>query len=201
MLIDLRHATYYRATPSGAETIEIPVKNIRGEYITTCVASAVLLTAGIKTFPCGNGDNANLTASQHLELLEYLKEQRITLRGAGPKTLSGWQRTGLDFADYLLPGDAVDDDMVDHFRNILPPLYDWSSFMQASGPSSDVKDEEGQYHPTYITFDRGKNGEWRYAGLCYSGEAVNRVAYKSSLDRQIEAARAALVAQSGTQKE
>lgn len=83
MLIDLRHATYYRATPSGAETIEIPVKNTRGDYITTCVASAVLLTAGIKAFPCGNGDDIKLTSSQHLALLEYLKEQLVAALDPG----------------------------------------------------------------------------------------------------------------------
>lgn len=69
--------------------------------------------------------------------------------------------------------------------------------MQSSGPHSDVKDEEGRYRPTYITFGRGENREWHYTGLCYSGEDKNRVAYKSSLDQQIEAAWAALVAQNG----
>lgn len=195
MLIDLRHATYYRATPNSAESIEAPVIGHHGEYITTLVASAALLTAGIKAFPCGNGDDVKLTESQRLSFLEMLKEQRIALHGTDPKTLAGWQRTGLDLEDYLLPGDAVDDDMVDHFRNILPPLYDWRSLMQTSEPHSDVRDKEGHYRQTYITFDREESGEWRYAGLCYAGEAENRVSYKSSLDRQIEAARASLLAQ------
>lgn len=181
---------YSQRSENASEAVEFDIRKPNGEYITTCVASAALLTAGIKSFPCGNGDDVKLTASQHLSLLEYLKEQRTKLRGTGPKTRAGWHNTGLDLEDYLLPGDAVDGDMVDYFRNILPPLRDWSSLMQSSEPYSDEKDERGRYCPTYITFDRGEIGGWRYAGLCYAGEARNRVAYKSSLDRQIEAARA-----------
>lgn len=197
MIISLRDAKYYRASPDNTETIEIPATGWRGEYITTCVIYASLLTAGVKAFPCGNGDDVKLTASQHLSVLEYLKEQREALRGAGPKTLAGWHRTGLNIEDYLLPGDAVDDDMVDHFRDILPPLCNRHDLMQASGPFSSEKDDAGRYRDTYITFDRAADGGWRYAGLCYAGEAKNRVAYKSSLDSLIEAARAALVAQGG----
>lgn len=164
----------------------------------TCVIYASLLTAGVKAFPCGNGDDVKLTASQHLSVLEYPKGQREALRGTGLKTLAGWHRTGLNIEDYLLPGDAVDDDMVDHFRNILPPLCDRHSLMQVSEPYSSEKDSAGSYRDTYITFDRAADGGWRYAGLCYAGEAKNRVDYKSSLDRLIEAAKAALVAQGTT---
>lgn len=85
--------------------------------------------------------------------------------------------------------------MVDHFRNILPPLCNRHSLMQVSEPYSSEKDSAGSYRDTYITFDRSADGGWRYAGLCYAGEAENRVAYKSPLDRLIEATRAALVAQ------
>ena len=88
--------------------------------------------------------------------------------------------------------------MVDHFRNILPPLCDRHSLMQVSEPYSSEKDSAGSYRDTYITFDRAADGGWRYAGLCYAGEAKNRVDYKSSLDRLIEAAKAALVAQGTT---
>lgn len=75
MIISLRDAKYYRASPDNTETIEIPATGWRGEYITTCVIYASLLTAGVKAFPCGNGDDVKLTASQHLSVLEYLKEQ------------------------------------------------------------------------------------------------------------------------------
>lgn len=140
MIISLRDAKYYRASLESAETIEIPLTGRHGEYITTCVIYASLLTAGVKAFPCGNGDDVKLTASQHLSVLEYLKGQREALRGTGLKTLAGWHRTGLNIEDYLLPGDAVDDDMVDHFRNILPPLCDRHSLMQVSEPYSSEKD-------------------------------------------------------------
>ena len=99
MIISLRDAKYYRASPDSAETIEIPVTGWRGKYITTCVIYASLLTAGVKVFPCGNGDDIKLTVSQHLSVLEYLKEQREALRGTGPKTLAGWHRTGLNIED------------------------------------------------------------------------------------------------------
>lgn len=162
MIISLRDAKYYRASPDNTETIEIPATGWRGEYITTCVIYASLLTAGVKAFPCGNGDDVKLTASQHLSVLEYLKEQREALRGAGPKTLAGWHRTGLNIEDYLLPGDAVDDDMVDHFRDILPPLCNRHDLMQASEPFSSEKDdarelcsEYGLLSPIYSFAKRG----------------------------------------------
>lgn len=85
MIISLRDAKYYRASPDNTETIEIPATGWRGEYITTCVIYASLLTAGVKAFPCGNGDDVKLTASQHLSVLNTSRSSGRRSGAPGPK--------------------------------------------------------------------------------------------------------------------
>lgn len=191
--------TYVRATEHNAEMLEIPVMARNGQPVATAVLTACLLEAGIISFSFENGDVFILSPWQALMVMDYIKEQRTALRSRYPKTLAGWRDSGLrTIEEYLVVGDQVDVDMVDYFRNILPPRTDRHTLMQAGGEYNTAQDESGSWHPTYLTFETTGDG-WRYAGLCYAGERENRVDYKSSLDRRIEAVRAVLVAQSGPQ--
>jgi len=196
-VFDLRNAVYYRGDKDSPEIIEVPVITPRREPVTTCVIHVALLEAGVKKYPCGDGDDVKFTDSQLIALMELADEKRTALRGTGRKTLDGWRKSGLPTVeDYILPGDEVDDDMVDYFRDILPPICDRSSLLQAGGTYSTEQDGTGRWRPTFITFSRSDTG-WRYNGLCFPGETVNRVAYQSPLQRKKAALEAALVARGG----
>ena len=77
------------------------------------------------------------------------------------KTYEGW-RGNLD--DYLKAGDEVDEEMVNHCANVVPPIHFGSSFVQMGEPFSHINGRA-----TYATFYQ-EDGRWYYAGHCYAGE-------------------------------
>lgn len=83
------------------------------------------------------------------------------------KTYAGWLRG--DLKTYLNIGDFVDEEMVGHFRNVMPPASDTSQLIQLGEANSYV-----EARPVYPTLVRETNG-WQYAGHCFRGETLNRV--------------------------
>lgn len=135
---------YYRGSQSSRETVTYDI--FRGShYITTCVVDVQLLLCGVKAFPCGNGDDVKLTAQQRLEILETVQAERKRITDSYPvKTYEGWQASGLpSFEDYCFPGDKVDDDMVQHFVDSVPPVLMLSFCTQGGEPYSSEVDERG----------------------------------------------------------
>lgn len=193
MYMDIKHAEYCRASEHEIERLKVDFYTMSKVPFASCFIPASLIEAGIKTFPCNNHGNIELSADQLLSVAETIKAEREKLRDEGPKSFNGWYCSGLSLQDYLLPGDKVDERMVNYFRDILPPLIDWSALLQSSEPHSYEKDEKGTYRPTYTTF-AASDGEWHYAGLCFARERIDRVTYKSSLERRIEALRAEIAA-------
>ncbi|RJX40956.1 hypothetical protein D3P09_02760 [Paenibacillus pinisoli] len=66
--------------------------------------------------------------------------------------------------DFLQIGDEVDEDIVNHFLNVLPPVSWSSTLLQMGEPYSHVGGR-----PTFATLKRD-GGRWFYAGCCYCGE-------------------------------
>lgn len=82
------------------------------------------------------------------------------------KKYSDWRG---NLSQFLRIGDVVDQEFVDYFLNVLPPVC-WSNFIiQMGEPYS--HDEEG--YPTYATLKNTLNG-WVYAGHCRRGETIER---------------------------
>lgn len=128
---------YYRGSQSSREAVTYDI--VRGsQYITTCVVDVQLLLCGIKAFPCGNGDDVKLTAQQRLEILETVQAERKRITDSYPvKTYEGWQASGLpSFEDFCFPGDKVDDDIVQHFVDSVPPVLMLSFCTQGGEPYS-----------------------------------------------------------------
>lgn len=88
------------------------------------------------------------------------------------KTLKGWPKED-NFKDYVQPGDEVDEAMVDHFMNILPPRRMSYGYLQVGEPENQRKDKDGRWKSTYATFQK-EAGKWIYKGCCFSGETVHR---------------------------
>lgn len=94
------------------------------------------------------------------------------------KTYDGWikfaERTGrTGIYDYLNKGDIVDECLVQHFMNILPPRALSHRYLQTGEPFSHVYDIDHRLRPTFMTFAKC-NGEWRFYGNCFSNETVDK---------------------------
>ena len=77
------------------------------------------------------------------------------------KTLEEWSG---NLYDYLAIGDEVDEEMVEYFRDILPPTTYRSNLIQCGEPYSHVRGRA-----TYTTFIND-DGKWYYTGHCHAGE-------------------------------
>ena len=171
---------YLRGSQGSREAVEYDITR-RGQYITTCVVDVDLLIFGIKAFPCGNGDDETLTPEQRLAILETVRAERKRITDRYPvKTLKGWRESGLrTFEEYCFPGDKVDDDMVQHFVDSVPPVLLLSFCTQAGEPYSHEGDERGAYRPTDATVHDLGGGYWQFDGYCFYKENVNRCICKS----------------------
>ena len=182
--------SYYRGSREHYEevTFETP-DEMYGT--TTCCVNIQLLLAGIRTFPCGSGADYRLTQQERLAILETVEKGRSPYTDAELKTLDGWQQSGIgNFGDYAKPGDLVDEAIVEHFVNSVPPHLMRQSCTQAGEPYSSERDPEtGKYRNTWTTFHREAEGRWRYDGECFSGENIHRAGETSQLREKITEAR------------
>ena len=169
---------YYRGSKNNSEAVEFTVKSdMYGS--TTCVVNVDMLLCGVKIFPCADGNDFSLNKAVTLDILSLVKKRRDDIRKQEPvKSVQGWENSGLrNLSDYLTVGDVVDEDMVDDFRNSLPPRTDYRALLQMGEPYSHVDSDEGQFKATYTTFSY-KEGQWVFMGYCFAGETKNRVMYK-----------------------
>lgn len=166
---------YYRGSKDSREVVELRVDK-RGKHITDCVVDVDLLLCGIKTFPCGNGEDLKLTAQQRVDILELVQAERKKITGGVEvKTMESWYGSGLNFDDYCFPGDTVGEDVVDYFVNVVPPITLRSDCVQAGEEHSCERSDDGKYRATYTTFHRTGDGLCRFDGYCFKGENKNRV--------------------------
>lgn len=182
--------SYFKGGPDRRETVEIETDDdMYG--VTTCVIDIQLLICGIKTFPCGSGADYRLTSERRLEILEAVQKERMLYTEVEVKTAEGWHNSGISyFEDYCKPGDLVDEAIVEHFVNSVPPHLMRSACTQAGEPYSTAKHPEtGKYGNLWTTFHRVDDGLWRFDGECFSGENIDRAGDTSSLSRAIAEAR------------
>lgn len=166
---------YFRGSKDSREVVEYDIRK-RGQYITTCVVDVDLLLCGIKTFPCGNGDDVKLTGKQQLDILELVAAERRKLTsGIEVKTMESWYGSGLNFEDYCFPGDTVGEDVLDYFVNVVPPVTLRYDCVQAGEEHSCERGDDGKHRATYTTFHRTGDGRCRFDGYCFKGENKNRV--------------------------
>lgn len=87
------------------------------------------------------------------------------------KTYKEWQGS---ITEYLNINDIVDNEMVEHFRNVLPPKTD-SNYIVQGGEAYDhvLDDATNKYKGIYITFIK-EDGNWIYKGYCFIGENADK---------------------------
>ncbi|MFA6105901.1 MAG: hypothetical protein WC725_04930 [Patescibacteria group bacterium] len=83
------------------------------------------------------------------------------------KTLAGCNKP--TYSEYLQPNDQVDEDMVDYFNEVLPPLKTRAGLIQCSEPYDHVNGKA-----TFTTFEQiGK--DWFYRGHCHHNETEHKI--------------------------
>lgn len=83
-----------------------------------------------------------------------------------------WAAAG-DFYKAAQPGDTVDEQIVNDFRDCVPPASMSSGYLQIGETYDHVEDENGWWRPTFLTFQL-RGGSWVYCGCCFRGETVDR---------------------------
>ena len=180
--MNIKKLTYHKGNSRGRE------ERVEVEYITEYDSdwfhvNVRNLCGGFNQYKTEHGLMVKLPIETQLEILRLAKQEREKIRAHYPiKTYAGWSESGIDnFDDYCKPGDEVDAEMADYFLNVVPPsghgAYTFQNhrvyLIQCGEPYDDVRDENGHYRSTFITFER-RDGKWFYSGMCYAGETVNR---------------------------
>lgn len=63
----------------------------------------------------------------------------------------------------------IDEEVYNHFLNVLPPLCWNDSYFQCSEPFDFAKDENGRFGGLYLTFDK-RDGKFFYLGINFRGQ-------------------------------
>ena len=175
---------YFKRNGETLEHIECDVVTPRGQ--TQALIGVEKLLCSARSFCCMNGCNYELSDTERLEALELVNTERNKVKCSGEiKTIDGWHSSGFgDFHDYFNIGDEVDQDVIDHFTDVLPPRSISAGYLQVGEPYSQEIDENGRYRATWATFLR-KDGRWYYVGECFSGETNSRVIPPTRAERMI----------------
>ena len=168
---------YTPATAGTSELVTLYYKSGKSKVITVNISH---LFPGRCTGIDQDGDTVNLTPAEIYNVLRTCELGRFQIRRKEEvKSLTGWQDSYLpEFGDYFFPGDFVTESVVEHYRNILPPVRMYHGYLQAGEPHCHIKNDKGIPRTCYMTFIK-PDSEWIYAGICFEGENENRVPVKS----------------------
>jgi len=89
------------------------------------------------------------------------------------KTYKQWVESNVDsFYDFISPGEALDERIVDEFFDHVPPAFHTRDIVQVGEPSGYVLDAKtGDDRYTFTTFQR-RGGQWFYCGECFFRETT-----------------------------
>ena len=177
---------YKKGSENNPESLKVTKELGAPLGITNCIINADLLICGVNDFVTDNKAIMHLTLEEKKEILEFIKNEREkVVHSAEPKSLASWHNCGFNkFEDYFLPGDAVTEDLVDYFVNILPPVSCSSTYVQAGDAYDHRRDVCGVCRATYITFTK-KDGAWYFAGYCFKHGTENVVRCHNRLENAI----------------
>lgn len=120
-------------------------------------------------------ENKNTIQEFFEEKKEPVKSNIKAKTNFKPKYLTkkAWDKSHQDFTCLANAGDTVDEDIVQYFRDCLPPVAHNATYLQCGEPyTHDVNPKNTCYEPAFITFVK-ENNTWRYKGICFLGEQKN----------------------------
>jgi hypothetical protein len=164
---------YYKGDKDNDESVAVDIVHTGGSERIKVDTEAVVSGCKVRG---SDGLLIALPPEVRLEVLLFAKAEREKVLEQYPiKTLKGWGESGVGgLTDYCKPGDEVDEEMSDHFLNVLPPAYWTSRIIQCGEPVDSVFDESGKMRTTYTTFEKMPDGKWFYRGDCFLGETKNK---------------------------
>ena len=84
-----------------------------------------------------------------------------------------------ELPDNPWPGVKVTSQVVNYFRDLLPPACDCKNLMQIGSPYSHIEDPRtGKWRGVFSTFKRISADVWEYCGHCFINESVPAVQVK-----------------------
>ena len=91
------------------------------------------------------------------------------------KTMTDWNNSNAQsFTEYCKVEEEVAEEIVDYFRNILPPASMEANYLQVGEVHSHIMDlRTEKERAAYITFTR-EDGRWFYKGICFRNETKHR---------------------------
>ncbi len=90
-------------------------------------------------------------------------------------TFDLWAATERSFTDIAVPGEEVDEAIIEYFTDIISPASLQTGYLQMGEPQSLCEDEESKWRETYLTFSKNQRGQWIYNGPCFRGETKCRL--------------------------
>ncbi|HBT65620.1 MAG TPA: hypothetical protein DEB10_13270 [Ruminococcaceae bacterium] len=178
-----KEAEYIPAADNRVEQVMFFYQNGGTERTVTVHTDKLL--GGNKTAIGNNGEEVKLTSTEILKALFVLNDGRRKIRSREDvKTLKGWEESCItEFDDYVLPGDIVDEKIVDYFLNTLPPASLSAGYFQFGEPHSHIQDDTGKFRPCFKTFQKADPLNWRYQGMCFLNETDNRIKTINSIEQ------------------
>lgn len=87
------------------------------------------------------------------------------------KTMQEWEDSRKSFTSFCQVGDLVDEEIVDYFINVLPPVTWNGSLVQCGEPyNHGGNPKTGRWEAMYITFAKNDSGQLYYAGICFKNQ-------------------------------
>lgn len=85
-------------------------------------------------------------------------------------TKEDWDKSHQDFTCLANAGDTVDEDIVQYFRDCLPPVAHNATYLQCGEPyTHETNPKTGKWEPAFITFAKELDS-WVYKGICFYRE-------------------------------
>lgn len=140
------------------------------------------LRHGIMSAQDGLQNNIKLTLGETLKALYVSENGRQRIRSMEKiKTVHGFQNSGFEeAADYLEPGDPVEESFMDFFRDSSVPEIDRPGYLQIAASEKNANERVCQ-SPCFLTFTQ-KDGRWIYMGFCRRNEYENRIQPQNAND-------------------
>ena len=141
-----------------------------------------LLRQGVMRAQDGLQNNVKLTLSEMLKSLYVSENGRRRIRSMEEvKTVHGFQNSGFEeAADYLEPGDPIEESFIKYLRDSLVPEIDRPGYLQIAASKKAASEMDCQW-PCFLTFIQ-KDGRWYYVGFCRRNEYKNRIQPQNAND-------------------
>ena len=175
-----KEAEYLPRSAKQTESVRLFYGN-KGEQREVMV-NVPLLHQGVMRAQDGLQNHIELTLGETLKVLYVSENGCRRIRSMEEiKTIRGFQNSGFEeAADYLEPGDPIEESFIKYLRDSLVPEIDRLGYLQIAASEKATSEKDCQ-EPCFLTFIQ-KDGRWDYLGFCRRNEYENRIPPQNAND-------------------